>query len=101
MNVRPGYFSEQIRNKSFEEILEVLSDKRGEVYKIISEKGPITTEEIAEILKVYPHCVSGRVVELRDDYGLIEYVGMKISSKNNRSHSLWMAKKLDNQINLF
>lgn len=101
MNKQPGYYSQQIRNKTFEEVLEMLSDKRRVVYKIISEQGPITTEEIAEILQVHPHCVSGRIVELRDDYGLIEFEGSKKGSKNNRHHSLWKVKKRLPQRNLF
>ena len=98
MKTRSGYHSEQIRNLAYLDILELLNERQKVVYQIIVEFYPISTEEIAEILGVYPNYITGRVYELRDELKLIELHGFGKSAKSGKSVSLWKPKQIDPQM---
>lgn len=92
MKVREGYYSEQVRNRSFEEIQDDLNDLQQQVYKIVKEHEPIYTEKIAELLHKFPHTVTPRVLELRK-LGLVEFAGTGKSSTSGVKVSLWKVTK--------
>lgn len=100
MKVREGYHSEQMRNKSFGEILDSLNCRQREVYHVIKNYGPICNEDIADILEVFPHKVTPRVLELRKA-GIVEFAGESTSQTSSRSVSLWKIKIIDRQYELF
>jgi predicted transcriptional regulator len=99
MKTREGYNSELLRNKSFGEILSNLTDRQSAVYNLILEFGPISTEDVAKILDVYPNYITGRVKELRD-LGVVEFDAEHEgkSEKSNKKVSLWKVKKWDGQL---
>ncbi len=96
--MREGYYSEQVRNKAFEEIQPHLSGRQLSVYKIIHRYGPISTEQIASLMKVYPHTLTPRVKELRQ-LELVEFAGTSVSDVSGRTVSLWRIKA--QQLKLF
>ncbi|HOV99265.1 MAG TPA: MarR family transcriptional regulator [Bacteroidota bacterium] len=98
MKTREGYYSEQVRNEAFREILPHLSAHQYRVYSIIANYGPISTEEIACELGVYPHTITPRVKELRE-MELIEFAGIGASATSGRTVSLWRTKT--KQLKLF
>lgn len=100
MNERRGYFSEMVRNKSFEEIQNDLGKLQKAVYDVITEHEPIYTELIAEKLNKYPHTVTPRVLELRE-LGLIEFAGTSKSHTTKKTVSLWKTIKPESQTKLF
>ncbi len=100
MKTRPGYYSEQIRNEVYMDMLENLTNRQKAVYQIIMEFGPISTEKIAGLMGVYPNYITGRIKELRDELQLIEHAGVTISEKSGKSVSLWKIKKIDPQLSL-
>jgi DeoR/GlpR family transcriptional regulator of sugar metabolism len=101
MKTRPGYRSELIRELAFEETLNNLSERQTAVFNMIKEFGPITTEQIALLMNVYPNYITGRIKELRDDLQLIEYAGFALSEKSGSKASLWIVKKPEAQLSLF
>lgn len=96
--MRKGQSSENIRNLSFAEILENLSERQAAVYRMIIEFHPISTEEVAELMNVPQHYITGRIKELRDELDLIEYAGMDKSPISNKPRSLYVPKKWDPQM---
>jgi len=54
-----------------------LQGDRKQVYELIQEHGPITCEQVAQKMGKYPHQISGRFSELREDHDLIEITGVK------------------------
>ena len=100
MKERSGYRSESIRNLAFEEILKNLTQRQAAVYQMIVEFAPISTEEIAKLMDVYPNYITGRIKELRDDLQIIEHAGDTISEKSHKHASLWRPKKWDAQLAL-
>lgn len=100
MKVREGFFSEQVRNKSFGEILDSLCHRQREVYNIIKDYGPICNEDIADILEVFPHKVTPRVLELRKA-GIVEFAGETTSNTSKRTVSLWKIKCINHQLEFF
>lgn len=98
MKTRPGYYSEQIRNSAYADVLENLTNRQAAVYQMILEFGPISTEDIAKLMDVYPNYITGRIKELRDELQLIELAGNTISEKSNKHASLWRVKKWDPQL---
>jgi len=54
-----------------------LKGDQKEVKEIIEEHGPITCEQVAEKMGKYPHQISGRFSELREDKDIIEITGVK------------------------
>lgn len=100
MKVRRGYFSEMVRNKSYEEILNDLGKLQKQVYDVIIENEPIYTELIAEKLNKFPHTVTPRVLELRE-LGLIEFAGTAKSHTTNKTVSLWKSIKPEPQTSFF
>lgn len=54
-----------------------LKGDQKEVKDIIEEHGPITCEQVAQKMGKYPHQISGRFSELREDYDLIKITGVK------------------------
>lgn len=98
--VREGYYSEQIRNKAFESVLEELGKKQRMVYKVIAENEPCSNEDIAEGLHIPLHTVTPRVLELRQ-LELVEYAGESVSRRSNRAVSLWRVKAQGKQLDLF
>ncbi len=100
MKEREGYYSEQLRNRSLESILDKLGDKQRDVYNIIVKWQPISNERIAEHLGIYPHQVTPRVYELRE-MGLVEFAGESISELSKRKVSLWRVNPEGKQLSLF
>lgn len=100
MKVREGYYSEQVRNKSFGEILDHLGNRQREVYNIIKNYGPLCSEDVAEILEVFPHQVTPRILELRKA-GIVEFAGETTSNTSKRTVSLWKIKCINHQFELF
>ena len=99
MQTREGYYSERNRDESYVNILDKLGSRQKAVYDIIKDNEPISNEAIAEILDIYPHQVSPRVLELRD-LGLVEYAGdEKLDMK--RTRSLWQLTEPPIQLLLF
>jgi len=99
MKVREGYYSEQIRNKSFEEILDILGERQKQVLLILKEYGKLSIEDIARLLDVYPHQVCPRIKELRE-LQLVEFAGESRSDRSKRKVSLWKLKQLPEQLRL-
>ncbi len=87
---REGFNPEQIRNEAF--AYADINQNQQTVLNIISEKEPITNEQIAKILGWYPHQVTPRVLELRQA-GIVEYCGHTISNISRRKASLWRVKQ--------
>ncbi len=100
MKVREGYFSEQLRNRSFNEILDVLGARQKQVLLTLKDYGELSIEEIAHILEVYPHQVCPRIKELRE-MDLVEFAGETTSAISKKKVSLWKLKKLPDQLRLF
>ncbi len=100
IKVREGYYSERIRNLSFQEIYDELGDRQQLVYETIKKNEPISSEEIAEMLHVYPHVICPRVKELRD-LGLVRFHSISKSVKSYRRVSLWETVPQSNQLGLF
>ncbi|MHC1736868.1 MAG: hypothetical protein AB9882_02520 [Ignavibacteriaceae bacterium] len=99
MQTREGYYSERNRDESYVNILDKLGSRQKAVYDIIKDNEPISNEAIAEILDIYPHQVSPRVLELRE-LGLVEYAGdEKLDMK--RTRSLWQLTEPQTQLSLF
>jgi len=59
-----------------------LEGDRAKVYETIETYGPITMEETANRLGKYPHTISGRFTELRDQ-DLIEVIGKTQNQNGN------------------
>ena len=91
MKIREGYYSEQIRNNSFKELQTQLNKRQLEVFKIVYDYQPIYSEKIAEILGVFPHEISPRILELRK-MNLIEFAGESKSKTSGKKVSLWRIK---------
>lgn len=100
MKVREGYYSEQLRNKSFSEILDILGERQKQVLLILKDYGPLSNEEIAHLLNIYPHQVCPRINELRK-IELVEFAGETTSEISKKKVSLWKLKKLPDQLRLF
>lgn len=100
MKNRKGFESEQIRNKSFEEIQDSLGNLQKQVYEVIQNNEPVYSEKIAEIMNKYPHTVTPRVLELRE-LGLIEFAGTSKSKTTGKTVSLWKTAKPPMQTALF
>jgi len=100
MDARRGYYSETVRNKSFEEIQNDLGKLQKTVYDVIKNNEPIYTELIAEKLHKFPHTVTPRVLELRE-LGLIEFAGTSKSHTTKKTVSLWKTVKPESQTKLF
>lgn len=102
--VREGYFSEKLRDISYIQELPKLGNMQQRVYEVIKEHGPISTEEIAIELGVYPHTITPRVKELRE-MGLVEFYDIGQSHRSGKAVSLWKAvplgKNQAEQLNLF
>ena len=105
MTIREGYYSEQIRNKSFEEIQSILGLMQKLVYDTIRDNEPISNEGIANILKKWPHEICPRVLELRK-LDLVELLldskGKPVKGKGSsgRNVSLWKVKHSITQLEL-
>jgi predicted HTH transcriptional regulator len=97
MKVREGYYSEQIRNKAFFEVQ--LNRRQAEVLNVIRDFQPISNEGIAEILNIFPHQVTPRVLELRK-LDIVEFAGETISTYSKRTVSLWRIKAAGKQLTL-
>lgn len=91
MKIREGYYSEQIRNSAFSEIYSKLNEKQKNVFEIIFHNQPIYSEKIANLLGVYPHEISPRVLELRK-LGIVEFAKEGKSDISNKKVSLWKIK---------
>lgn len=100
MKIRNGIYSEQVRNKSFEEIQNNLGNLQKQVYAVIQQNEPIYNEKIADLLNKFPHTVTPRVLELRE-LGLIEFAGTSKSPTTNKTVSLWKCTKPPMQTALF
>ena len=100
MKTNPAYYSEKIRNSVYLDVLESLTQRQAEVYQIIIEFGPVSTEQIAEVMRVYPNFITGRIKELRDDLKLIEIAGETISTIGNKPAILYKAKEIDPQLTI-
>lgn len=100
MKVRDGYYSEKIRNKSFGEILDVLGERQRQVLLTLKDYGPLSNEDIAYLLNIYPHQVCPRIKELRE-LELVEYAGESTSAISKKKVSLWKLKQLPEQLRLF
>ncbi len=98
MKVREGYYSEQIRNKSFAFVN--LNQRQKEVFEIIAKWQPISNESIADHLNVFPHQITPRVYELRE-LGMVEFAGEGQSRISNRKISLWRINTNGTQLSLF
>jgi len=100
MKLREGYYSEQLRNKSFGEILDVLGDRQRQVLLTLVDYGPLSNEDIAHLLNIYPHQVCPRIKELRE-MDLVEFAGEATSAVSKKKVSLWKLKQLPEQLRLF
>lgn len=96
--VRAGYYSEQIRNEAFAYV--ELGKMQTKVFEVIKEHQPISNDRIALHLKIYPHQVTPRVLELRE-MGLVEFYGESFSAISKRKVSLWRINPKGNQLSLF
>jgi predicted ArsR family transcriptional regulator len=59
-----------------------LEGDRQKIFETIQTYGPITLEEVADRLGKYPHTISGRFTELRDN-NLIEVTGKTENQAGN------------------
>jgi len=99
VRTREGYNSEQIRDLAYIDILDKLPHSRAIVYQVISEVGPVSNEDIADILNKRINCITGRVKELRE-LGLIAFAGKAKSKTTGKTISLWRAEKLNEQLRM-
>lgn len=72
--------------ETYKGILDRLPDRRAAVFRVIAAHGPLTRNDIAEILCVPINEVTGRVDELRKAELVRE--GAKVKTKTNRPRSL-------------
>ncbi len=96
MTVREGFYSEEIRNRSFEEILDHLGKIQKQVYDVIELLEPCSNEEIAKHLNKYPNCITPRVKELRE-LGLVEFCQKGKSKTTKKKVSLWKIIRPESQ----
>lgn len=89
---RPGWHSEQVRNKSFSEILadsQYLSASLRKVLSAIHEsRSGLTIREISTITGMEVHLVSARISDLRD-LELIKPNGEKLNPLTNKMNTLF------------
>lgn len=72
--------------ETYKGILDRLPDSRAKVFRVIASRGPLTRNDIEEILEVPINEVTGRVKELLNDDLVRE--GAKVKTKTNRPRSL-------------
>lgn len=96
MKVRQNYYSEEIRNKNFKEYRDSgkMKDSQRKIFDILKQYGELTNEQMAEILNVPLHHISGRVSELVRQYGLVEFSRYGKSKYNNRKICVWKLTNL-------
>lgn len=70
----------------------IIDQRQEQVLNVISAEGPITMQEVAESLHWPINCVTGRIVELRDDMSLIEECGKKLNEKTGRKNTLFQIR---------
>lgn len=92
MKVREGYYSEKIRNESWDYVLNYLSEMQRKVFEAIKKIEPCSNEQIAQHLGVYPHTITPRVLELRQ-LGLVEFAKEGYCQRSKRKVSLWKIYK--------
>lgn len=97
--IREGWHSEQIRNQSLKDILTDLKGLQLEVYNIIKENEPITTEGISDKSGRRVHSITARVFELRE-MKCVEFAGHTVSGTTGRKVSLWKTKVCGTQLQL-
>jgi Mn-dependent DtxR family transcriptional regulator len=97
--MRHGYIPEKLRNLAYIDELDKLGKRQRQVYEIIKEFGPISTEEIALKLNCYPHAITPRVYELREK-GLVELWDIGTSPTSGKAVSLWKVTRLNPQLRL-
>ena len=90
MNTRPGYYTEQVRNESYKEILnnESLSESQMKVLWQIVD-GPKTLQELSVILGMKESSVCARLNELREDEWIITNGEKKYNPETRKNNSLW------------
>jgi len=67
---------------------EDLGKRQLAVFTVIDDEGPLSIREIAEFLHWPEHCVTGRLMEVRE-MGVVDYVTDKIDEVTNHRVSLW------------
>jgi len=100
MKVREGYYSEQVRNQAFNDVIDKLGKKHGEVYRAIVKLQPVSNESIAAYLGILPHQVCPRVLELRQ-MEIVEFACEGKSIVSGKKVSLWRIKAEGKQLALF
>lgn len=99
MKYREGIQSERARDKSFEEILGELNTRQLEVINVLLECKEASNEEIAEALKIFPHQVTPRVLELRKK-GIVVFSKYGKSETSGKTVSIWQLNKDATQIQI-
>jgi Mn-dependent DtxR family transcriptional regulator len=92
MKYREGIQSERARDKSFKE-------RQKEVFNALMQHGAMCNEQIADILNVFPHQVTPRVLELRRK-GIIVFSGYGKSKTSGKTVSIWQVNKETTQIQI-
>jgi predicted transcriptional regulator len=67
---------------------EQLGARQLKVFETLRDDGPLSIREIAEELEWPEHCVTGRLMEVRE-MGVVDYVTDKMDGVTNRRVSLW------------
>ena len=94
---REGYKPEQVRNEAF--ALVELNKRQQEVLEVIRNWQPISNENIAKHLNCFPHQVTPRTKELRDD-GWVCLAGYT-KGISGKTACLWMINPDGKQMDMF
>jgi predicted transcriptional regulator len=67
---------------------EQLGARQLKVFEALRDNGPLSIREIAETLHWPEHCITGRLMEVRE-MGVVDYVTDKMDEVTNQRVSLW------------
>lgn len=78
----------QVRDFTYQSIIEELPLRRKTVLKLIRDYGGLTAQELREKMRIGVNQVSGRVTELADEL-LIVQAGIKINPVSRKPNTIW------------
>ena len=76
-----------------EHVKKTLSEREKRVRQVLLDRGPLALFEIAAILGVPDHTISGRITALADKHKVIEDTGLRrVNPKSGRHAIVWRLK---------
>lgn len=88
--------TEETRREAYYEAQTKAPTRRYEIYRLLKESGPMSSEEIMEQLRIdNPNCIRPRLSELKQA-GLIETCGKTLSKYGNIHIAVWQITEAQN-----